>query len=67
MRSFGSETTTSKPNKEKSDQTESNDEIEKLSETTTASATLVSPKTRRSLINRRNIYKTIERKLNALV
>lgn len=65
MRSFGSGANSSET--EKSDRNGTSVESEKTDEILSSSTTSVSPKTRRSLINRTNIYKTIERKLNALV
>lgn len=67
MRSFGSGTTSPTPNIEQFDQTESSVESEKLDQLPTISETSLAPKTRRSLITRRNIYKTIEKKLNSSV
>lgn len=60
MRSFPESSNVSKTGNEKV-------ESEKINEENTTIDTSVSSKSRRSLINRTNIYKTIERKLNALV
>lgn len=60
VRSFPENGTTSKTETENSEQ--NSVESERIIEATTEPS-----KTTRSLINRTNIYKTIERKLNALV
>lgn len=70
VRSFGSESTSSKPESESIvKNSESDSEIatenEQNEETTTSTESLRSSKARRSLVTRTNLYKSIERKLNA--
>ncbi|XP_031621581.1 uncharacterized protein LOC116339694 [Contarinia nasturtii] len=62
-RSFGTGANNSNANAKS--QTENNFESEESNETISMTETTASPKARRSLITRTNIYKTIERKLNA--
>lgn len=63
MRSFPENSNASQTENKNSEKVES----ETIVEETTMIEPSVSPKSRRSLINRTNIYKTIERRLNALV